>query len=79
VELIQTARSQKFSAIILNGDLDSAKRDKQLRYFMEEIDKNYMKKSPVFNDRRVYWPITGMRTRPQFIYVPRDVRNEDEF
>ena len=60
--LRQAIREKRFSAIILNVPEDS-----WLRWLRKVVKKYYI---PFYN-KTVFWPVTGRRTRPQFICVPR--------
>jgi hypothetical protein len=37
-----------------------------------ELDRNYVMAGPVFDNKDVFWPVTGARWRPELIYVPRE-------
>ncbi|WP_437489597.1 glycosyltransferase family 39 protein [Sorangium sp. So ce1014] len=59
---IQKAISDKrFSAIF--SDMD---------FFKKEIDLTYRQNGKVFADKKVFWPVTGLRVRPERMYVPKD-------
>jgi hypothetical protein len=62
-ELKEAMREQKFSAIII---------DSFEPWYPPDMEKYYKKKERVFNDEKVFFPITGMKTRPEFIYVPKE-------
>jgi hypothetical protein len=36
-----------------------------------EVAKNYDLVGPVFDNAKVFWPVTGRRIRPEFFYVPK--------
>ena len=59
-EVAAAIAQRRFSAIILDGpsDLDAVVRDE------------YVPQTPVFSSENVFWPRTGMRTRPEWIFVP---------
>ena len=59
-EIRQAIREKSYSAIILDED-----------WFKRDIEKYYKRKGPVFNNKTAFWPVTGLRKRPEFIYVPR--------
>ena len=61
-EIRQAINEQKFSAIILDNK----------KFFQYDTDKFYKKSGPVFQDKNVFWPVTGARNRPEFIYVPKE-------
>lgn len=62
-ELKEAMREQKFSAIII---------DSFEPWYPPDMEKYYKKKERIFNDKKVFFPVTGMRTRPEFIYVPKN-------
>ena len=62
-EIKQTLREKRFSAIILDGSYST--------WLLEDLDKNYVMQKPVFDSQAVFWPLTGLKTRPEFIYVPQ--------
>ena len=61
-EIVQAIREKRFSAIIL---------DPPFSWFREEVSKYYKKQGLIFTNPRVFWPVTGRRTRPEYIYVPK--------
>jgi 4-amino-4-deoxy-L-arabinose transferase-like glycosyltransferase len=58
-EIAQAIREKRFSAII--QDMDCFK----------DIERYYTIQRPVFSDETIFWTVTGARTRPQVIYVPK--------
>jgi len=60
-EIQQAIREKKFAAIILDS-----------HRFGFDIEKYYKIKEPVFTNKEVFWPVTGSRRRPEFIYVPNN-------
>jgi len=61
-DLFKAIRQHRFGAIILDG---------RRRLFERDIRKYYRRGGPVFRQRNVFWTVTGKRTRPQIMYVPR--------
>lgn len=61
-ELTHAIRQKMFDAIII---------DSFEPWYPPEMEKYYEKKERIFNDEDVFFPITGMKTRPEFIYVPK--------
>jgi Dolichyl-phosphate-mannose-protein mannosyltransferase len=59
-ELEETVKARKFAAVIADTG-----------FLLKEMEGNYQRKSDPFTDPDVFWPVTGMRTRPKTIYVPR--------
>ncbi len=65
-EIKQAIQEKRFSAIILNNN------EWFLFWFSDDIEKHYVKQpGRVFEDAHVFWTVTGMRTRPEFVYIPR--------
>jgi hypothetical protein len=62
-EIKQTLREKRFSAIVLDGSYTTS--------LLEDLDKNYVMQKPVFDSQTVFWTLTGLKTRPEFIYVPQ--------
>jgi 4-amino-4-deoxy-L-arabinose transferase-like glycosyltransferase len=55
-------QSRKFAAIIL---------DNKNWHFMSEMLKFYSLQGKVFGAESVFWTVTGNRTRPEHIYIPK--------
>ena len=72
IEEINSAIGEKrFSAIILdNSDFVS-------NYLRPEVEKYYETKQHIFSSETVFWPITGMITRPENIYMPKENETEE--
>ena len=51
-----------FSAVISDEDYWMLQRN---------LDQSYRKEESIFQDEAVFWPVTGMKTRPEWIFVPR--------
>lgn len=66
-EIRQAIESQQFAAIVL---------DEPSSWFSQiwfpETTEYYIEGQVLFDDPDVFWPVTGMRTRPQSLYVPKD-------
>lgn len=62
VELGSALRNRQFSALIMDGPdvLEPTL-----------IERNYVQERSLFGSRDVFWPVTGQRTRPEIVYVPR--------
>ena len=58
-EIREAIQGRRFEAIILDGEWR----------FMAEIEANYTYAGPIFEDEDVFWPATGMPTRPQRLYL----------
>ncbi len=65
-ELSQAIKEKRFDAIILN-----APNDPWLILFREKVEKYYSIKQPAFDNKTAFWPVTGRKARPEFIYVPK--------
>jgi hypothetical protein len=55
---------QAFEIIILDGD----------RSLLPGLDTYYEKAGEVFQENEAFFPVTGMRTRPTYIYIPRRLK-----
>jgi len=60
-DLRDALRTQKYSLIVLDG------RD----WLSDEVEPYYTNQWAIFDQPRVFWPMTGMKTRPEFVYVPK--------
>ncbi len=60
-EISEAIASKQFDAIIVDG----------VWWFSHEIEQYYEQQQPVFDTESVFWTVTGYRTRPEFIYVPK--------
>jgi hypothetical protein len=61
----QALHRKDFSAIVLDSD------PYLLAWFNNLLPENYMPKQEIFNDKSVFWTRTGMRTRPETVYLPK--------
>ena len=61
-EIKQAMREKKFGAVIV---------DSFEPWYPFDMRNYYVKKEKIFNDENVFYPVTGMPTRPEFIYVPK--------
>jgi hypothetical protein len=60
-EIKRDLQAKRFTAVILEYP----------HWFKKYLDEDYKIKEPVFNKRKVFWPVTGKRRKNRFIYVPR--------
>lgn len=65
MEIRRAIQQRQFGAIILDGPLQD------YSYFAGDIEQGYQLQGQVFPDDSVFWPVTGLRTRPQQVYTPR--------
>ncbi len=56
-------RARRFRAIVID--------EPESYFFMPELEAAYVRERELFTDPAVFFPVTGMRTRPQYVYVPR--------
>ena len=54
-------RQHRFAAIVL--DVDDW-------WLSSDFDQSYVKRGQVFDDPNVFFPVTGVQTRPESIYQP---------
>ncbi|RJP17797.1 MAG: hypothetical protein C4520_15620 [Candidatus Abyssobacteria bacterium SURF_5] len=64
-ETEQALREGAFSAVILDSD------PLMTGWLRERLQHYAVATRPVFEDDSVFWPVTGLRTRPQLIYMLR--------
>lgn len=57
-EINAQLRARKFGAIVLDRE-----------WFSKEVNANYVRREPGFSSPGVFWPVTGQRCRPEWIYV----------
>lgn len=62
-EIWNAVKKKRFNAIVLD-DRD----DFFIKELKAEIEKNYPFQEPAFKERNSFWPITGMRARPEIIF-----------
>lgn len=72
-EIRDAIREKEFSAIILDAYLiqEDMIIPVSSYWFQEDIDKYYTKRKRIFDSKNVFWPVTGTKIRPQFIYTPK--------
>jgi len=59
-EIVRALAEKRFGAVLTDTE-----------FMRREIEQNYARKGDVFRDRSVFYPITGMRTRPRSLYLRR--------
>ncbi len=62
-EIRQAVREKRFDAIIVDAAYIGPS------WLLESIKKDYTGQTPVFHTRQGFWSVTGVRTRPQVIYL----------
>jgi hypothetical protein len=65
VQITQAIGRQRFDALIIDSP-----------WFPKLTDKYYRPDRMLFDHADVFWTVTGMRTNPQIIYVPK--RNDND-
>lgn len=65
-ELERAIRDQRFSAIILDNSTWFPIPEQT------DVEDYYYLQGPVFDSDTVFWPVTGVPTRPEYIYVPKN-------
>ncbi len=64
-EIRQAIAEKRFNVIILDNNLEEP-------WFLTDIvEKYYVRQGQIFDSKTVFWPVVGMKTRPEFIYVPQ--------
>jgi hypothetical protein len=71
-EIKQAIKEERFDSIILDEARDTKRRPGWFPEVYEEVDKYYKIQKTIFDNKDVFWSVTGMETRPQFIYVPKE-------
>jgi hypothetical protein len=56
-------REHRFGAIVLD--------EPETYFFIREVETSYVRDRELFADPDAFFPVTGVRTRPQYLYVPR--------
>ncbi len=60
-ELLTAIQEQRFSMLILDSG-----------WYQNEIEQSYIKQGPIFDNTRVFYPVTGIHyRRPEWIYLPK--------
>lgn len=70
-EVRRALTERRFGALILNEPQDWFERA-----WLPETTTFYSPTGQLFDDPTVFWPVTGMRTRPQVIYLPAEARTQ---
>ncbi len=68
---IQRKLESEISTAIISGRYDAIILDEPWCWFMDEIEQAYEFRGSVFNRNDVFWPVSGVRLRPEFLYVRR--------
>jgi len=61
-EIKEAMRGKRFSAIII---------DSVEPWYPPDMEKYYVRQEKIFEDETVFLPVTGMQTRPEYIYIPQ--------
>lgn len=64
-EMKRAISAGRYAAIILDYD-----------WHKKDVEEHYIMLRPAFSDGDVFWPVTGGRRRPEYIYVPRGSDND---
>ncbi|HVY48619.1 MAG TPA: hypothetical protein VHB21_22180, partial [Minicystis sp.] len=57
-EIAKAIREHRFQSAVLDTD-----------FWRRQIEAEYKRERDVFSSRDVFYPVTGMRTRPRYVYV----------
>lgn len=68
---LQRKLEGEISSAILSGKYDAIILDEPWYWFMDEIEQAYEFKGSVFDRNDVFWPVAGVRLRPEYLYVRR--------
>jgi len=67
-------QERKFSVIILDSEWTLAPND--LSLFRKDLEKNYKLQNSLFVDKTTFIPVTGLKSRPQLIYIRISSNNQ---
>ena len=60
-QMREALRQRRFAAVIVS-DI----------YALPEMGSGYESSTRAFHNKSVFWPVTGSRVRPQYVFVPKD-------
>ncbi|MGK3991632.1 glycosyltransferase family 39 protein [Sorangium sp. So ce136] len=60
-DIAKAIEEKRFSAIIVDTDI-----------FKPEIQRSYRREGKVFDDKKLFWPVTGHNVRPEWLYVRKE-------
>ena len=66
-ELVIAIKEKRFGAIIIDVPTDY-----WLEWLRERVEQYYILQQHTFYDKTRFWPVTGRKIRPQFIYFPKE-------
>jgi len=67
MELKVAIKEQKFQAIIINSVGN---------FHMDEVNKYYKKHKKIFIEKDIFYPVTGLKLSPRWIYVPKQFEDK---
>jgi len=70
-DIREAIREKRFAAMILDESFFVWFLHDVFPQLREDIEENYVRQESIFDSDSVFWPVTGGRTRPEFVYVPR--------
>ncbi len=65
-EVVAALRERRFAAVVVESDMIESRS-----WLLDEAERDYARATPAVADRGAFWPVTGIRTRPEWIYLPR--------
>ena len=65
-DVVDALRRRRFSAVVMESDMIETKS-----WLWTEVERDYRPGPAISADRSALWPVTGMRTRPEQVYVAR--------
>jgi hypothetical protein len=68
---IQRKLEDEIATAIQSGTYDAIVLDEPWYWFMDEIEQAYEFKGSLFDRNDIFWPVSGVRLRPEFLYVRR--------
>lgn len=61
-QLHDALSAHRFAAVVV---------DRTEAWSRDDLEREYRRATPALADGHVFWPVTGLRTRPEWIYLPR--------
>lgn len=61
-QLHEALSAHRFGAVVI---------DRTEAWSRDDLEREYKRALPALTGAEVFWPVTGLRTRPEWIYVPR--------
>jgi hypothetical protein len=63
--------SEQFHQALATREFGAVIVDKLDPWFGDDLERDYRRREAAVKDPASFWPVTGRRTRPEWVYVPR--------